>query len=150
MIINEITQTLGRSRTRRKRIGRGIGSHGKTSGRGHKGESSRSGAKAYLIKDGGQMPFFRKVAKRGFNARRILGPESIAVVNISDIESLRGSVSTIDINTLKDYGLSLKSAVALRMIGSGLLSKPYNIHANHVSRTATRAILGAGGSITLV
>ena len=119
MQINEITMSAGRFGRRRKRIGRGIGSHGKTSGRGHKGEGSRSGAKGYLVKEGGQMPMFRKVAKRGFSAGDDCLHKRIAIVNVGAFERLGNDVSVINLVSLIDAGVIPRRSQIVRVLGGG-------------------------------
>lgn len=150
MFINGVTLQAGRVGAKRRRIGRGIGSHGKTSGRGHKGESSRSGAKQYSLKEGGQMPFFRKVAKRGFAARMKRISRSVAVVDIVKINSLVDDVSVIDVEVLKNMGVVSHEATSIRLVGSGLVNRPLKVLASHVSRAVCESIYSAGGMVVLL
>ncbi|MFM9965637.1 MAG: 50S ribosomal protein L15 [Planctomycetaceae bacterium] len=148
--IHEVTAVAGRQGPSRKRIGRGIGSHGKTSGRGHKGEGSRSGAKGYLVKEGGQMPMFRKVAKRGFSAGDYSVQKRIAIVNIGAIAKLDAALSTVNMDALIRAGLIPRRSQLVRVLGGGELNRALTIEADHVSRSAAQKIEGAGGKVVLL
>lgn len=150
MHIHEITAIAGRLGPNRKRIGRGIGSHGKTSGRGHKGEGSRSGAKGYLFKEGGQMPLFRKIAKRGFSAGDYSAQKKIAIVNVGALAKLDASVSVVTSETLIEAGLIPRRSQVVRVLGGGELTRALTIEADHVSRSAALKIEGAGGKVVLL
>jgi large subunit ribosomal protein L15 len=150
MLINTVTHESGRLGPKRLRVGRGIGSRGKTSGRGHKGESSRSGAKEYLMKEGGQMPFFRKVAKRGFNSRKLVVARSVAVVDVKKIDFVAERASVIDIDVLKSMGLVSRDATSIRILGAAAVTRTVKVVASHVSRAALESIHGAGGVVILV
>ena len=149
MHIHEITAVAGRLGPNRKRIGRGIGSHGKTSGRGHKGEGSRSGAKGYLFKEGGQMPMFRKVAKRGFSAGDYSAQKKIAIVNVGALAKLDAAVSVVDAEALMTAGLIPRRSQVVRVLGGGDLSRALTVQADHVSRSAAQKIEAAGGKVVL-
>jgi large subunit ribosomal protein L15 len=149
MHIHEVTAVAGRVGPKRKRIGRGIGSHGKTSGRGHKGESSRSGAKGYLFKEGGQMPLFRKIAKRGFSAGDYSAQKRIAIVNVGALVKLDASVSLVDAESLITAGLIPRRSQVVRVLGGGDLKRALTVEANHVSRSAVQKIEAAGGKVVL-
>ena len=150
MQIHEITDIAGRQGPNRKRIGRGIGSHGKTSGRGHKGEGSRSGSKGYLVKEGGQIPMFRKVAKRGFSAGDYAVQKRIAIVNIGALEKLDSSVSVVNLETLISSGLIPRRSQIVRVLGGGEVTRALTVEASHVSRSAATKIGTAGGTVNLV
>jgi large subunit ribosomal protein L15 len=149
MHIHEITAAAGRLGPSRKRIGRGIGSHGKTSGRGHKGESSRSGAKGYLFKEGGQMPMFRKVAKRGFSAGDYSAQKKIGIVNVGAFAKLDSAISLVNAETLMTAGLIARRSQVVRVLGGGDLTRALTVEANHVSRSAAQKIQAAGGKVVL-
>lgn len=149
MQINDITKSAGRFGRRRKRIGRGIGSHGKTSGRGHKGEGSRSGAKGYLVKEGGQMPMFRKVAKRGFSSGDDCLQKRIAVVNVGAFEKISNDVSVINLATLIEAGVIARRSQIVRVLGGGDLKRMFFVEARHVSRSAALKIVAAGGKVAI-
>ncbi len=149
MHIHEITAVAGRLGPNRKRIGRGIGSHGKTSGRGHKGEGSRSGSKGYLFKEGGQMPMFRKVAKRGFSAGDYSAQKKIAIVNVGALAKLDAAVSVVDAEALMAAGLIPRRSQVVRVLGGGDLTRALTVQADHVSRSAAQKIEAAGGKVVL-
>lgn len=150
MQIHEITLIAGRKGPNRKRVGRGIGSHGKTSGRGHKGEGSRSGSKGYLVKEGGQIPMFRKVAKRGFSAGDYTVQKRIAILNIGKLEQLPPSASEVSIETLISSGLIPRRSQVVRVLGGGELTRALTVEASHVSRSAAAKIREVGGEVRLV
>lgn len=149
MDIHDVTVVAGRQGPKRKRIGRGIGSHGKTSGRGHKGEGSRSGAKGYLVKEGGQMPMFRKVAKRGFSSGDYTVQKKIAIVNIESLEKLDIGVLFVNAEVLIQAGAIPRRSQIVRVLGGGELTRALTVEASHVSRSAALKIVAAGGQIVL-
>ena len=130
------------SRHARKRVGRGPGSgHGKTSGRGEKGQKSRSGYSRMLGFEGGQMPLHRRLPKRGFT--NIFKTE-YAVLNVSDLERFDAG-ATIDAAALRAAGL-LKGRKRIKVLGNGELSKKLIVHADKFSLTAKNKIEAAGGT----
>jgi large subunit ribosomal protein L15 len=127
---------------KRKRVGRGAGSgHGKTSGKGFKGQKSRSGNKLRTIFEGGQMPLFRRIPKRGFN-----NPfkKKYTILNIKDFESF-DSGTRVDLQTLKDSGLIKNTKFELKVLGEGVLTKSLTIAAHRFSGVAIVKIKEAGG-----
>ena len=127
---------------KRKRVGRGAGSgHGKTSCRGFKGQKSRSGNKLRTIFEGGQMPLFRRIPKRGFN-----NPfkKKYTILNIKDFESF-DSGTRVDLQTLKDSGLVKNTKFELKVLGEGVLTKSLTIAAHRFSGAALIKIKEAGG-----
>jgi large subunit ribosomal protein L15 len=150
MQIHEVTLVAGPQGPSRKRVGRGIGSHGKTSGRGHKGEGSRSGSKGYLFKEGGQIPMFRKVAKRGFSAGDYSVQKRIAIVNVGTLEMLDPAASVVNLDILIAAGLIPRRSQIVRVLGGGELTHALTVEANHVSRGAAAKILGVGGVVRVV
>jgi large subunit ribosomal protein L15 len=127
---------------KRKRVGRGAGSgHGKTSGKGFKGQKSRSGNKLRTIFEGGQMPLFRRIPKRGFN-----NPfkKKYTILNIKDFESF-DSGTRVDLQTLKDSGLIKNTKYELKVLGEGVLTKSLTIAAHRFSGVAIVKIKEAGG-----
>tara|TARA_B100000959_G_scaffold253367_1_gene284159 strand:+ start:291 stop:749 length:459 start_codon:yes stop_codon:yes gene_type:complete len=133
------------------RVGRGIGSgKGKTSGRGVKGQKSRSGV-AIKSFEGGQMPLYRRLPKRGFNP---IKKEKIAVMNLSKIQSLIESKKInenekININTLKKANILGKSYKKIKILGTGEIKLKINLTANFVSKSAKDKLEKAGGTIIL-
>ena len=133
------------------RVGRGIGSgKGKTSGRGVKGQKSRSGV-AIKSFEGGQMPLYRRLPKRGFNP--ILKQE-IAILNLDKIQSLidkKSLKSNVVINSelLKKLRLINKNSMKLKILGSGEIKNKINIEADLASKSAVEKLEKIGGSIQL-
>jgi len=133
------------------RVGRGIGSgKGKTSGRGVKGQKSRSGV-AIKSFEGGQMPLYRRLPKRGFNP---IGEKNIAILNLDKIQSYidKKSIKTSDtLNSvlLKKLKLIDKNAIKLKILGSGSIKDKINIEADLASKSAVEKLEKIGGSIQL-
>ncbi len=134
-------------RKKRKRVGRGPGSgHGKTSCKGHKGEKSRSGNKLRLLFEGGQMPLFRRIPKRGFN-----NPfkKKFTIINIKDLEKFE-SGTVIDIQKLEDNDVIQNTKFDLKVLGDGELEKPLTVAAHKFSKTAVEKIKKAGGEVKIL
>tara|TARA_B100001063_G_scaffold163701_1_gene152752 strand:+ start:37 stop:489 length:453 start_codon:yes stop_codon:yes gene_type:complete len=133
------------------RVGRGIGSgKGKTSGRGVKGQKSRSGV-AIKSFEGGQMPLYRRLPKRGFNP---IGKINIAILNLEKIQSYidKKNIKTSDIlnsNLLKKLKLINKNSVKLKILGSGEIKSKINIEADLASKSAIEKLEKIGGSIQI-
>ena len=133
------------------RVGRGIGSgKGKTSGRGVKGQKSRSGV-AIKSFEGGQMPLYRRLPKRGFNS---ISHEKIAILNLEKIQVYinKKTINTNDIlNTdlLKKLKIINKNSTKLKILGSGEIKDKINIEANLASKSAIEKLEKIGGSIQL-
>ncbi len=147
MITLDILKPNAGSARKKKRVGRGIGSgHGKTSCRGSKGQKSRSGATIPPGFQGGQMPLYRQLPKRGFkNPFR----KSFGVVNVSDLSAVEHD-GVIDIEVLKGKGLVKKREKYVKILGEGDIARAVQIKVHAVSRTAREKIEGAGGSIELI
>ena len=133
------------------RVGRGIGSgKGKTSGRGVKGQKSRSGV-AIKSFEGGQMPLYRRLPKRGFNP---LKSENIAVLNLEKIQSFIDkktidTKSVLNSSSLKKLKLINKNSNKLKILGSGEIKDKINIEADLASKSALEKLEKVGGSIQL-
>ena len=133
------------------RVGRGIGSgKGKTSGRGVKGQKSRSGV-AIKAFEGGQMPLYRRLPKRGFNP---LKKEKIAILNLDKIQKFIENKkisqdSKIDIETLKKANIVNKSFNKIKILGSGDIKNKINLNVDFISESAKKKLEKAGGTITL-
>ena len=133
------------------RVGRGIGTgKGKTSGRGVKGQKSRSGV-AIKSFEGGQMPLYRRLPKRGFNP---IQKENIAILNLDKIQSFinKKTISTNDIlnsSSLKKLKLINKNSKKLKILGSGEIKDKINIEADLASKSALEKLEKIGGSIQL-
>ena len=133
------------------RVGRGIGSgKGKTSGRGVKGQKSRSGV-AIKSFEGGQMPLYRRLPKRGFNP---ISKESVAILNLDKIQSFidKKTIKTSDIlnsTILKKLKLINKNSLKLKILASGQIKDKINIEADLASKAAIEKLEKIGGSIQL-
>jgi large subunit ribosomal protein L15 len=138
------------SQKNRKRIGRGPGSTlGKTCGRGHKGQKSRSGSKFRIGFEGGQMPLHRRLPKRGFTN---IFKEEFSIVNLVDIESSKklDKSQVINIESLIDCGLVKNDSSPVKILGNGDISSPIKIEASKFSAAAEKKIADAGGTATLI
>lgn len=132
------------SRKNRKRVGRGEGSGlGKTAGKGHKGAKARSGGGLKLGFEGGQMPLQRRLPKRGFNN---IFKETVAVVNLQDLDRFEDG-ATIDRQALVDVGLVKKKYALVKLLGTGEVSKKFNVALSRVSAAARQKIVAAGGTV---
>ena len=144
--------SLIKNNKKKIRVGRGIGSgKGKTSSRGHKGQKSRSGV-AIKSFEGGQMPLYRRLPKRGFKS---LNKATTAILNLSKIQSLMEKKSndiksTLDIKILKDKKLINNKYIKLKILGSGEIKKNIEISAQFASKQALKKIEKAGGKITII
>ena len=133
------------------RVGRGIGSgKGKTSGRGVKGQKSRSGV-AIKSFEGGQMPLYRRLPKRGFNP---ISKKNIAILNLEKIQSYidKKSIKTSDVlnsDLLKRLNLINKNSIKLKILGSGEIKDKINIEADLASKSAIKKLEKIGGSIQI-
>ena len=131
------------ARHAKKRIGRGPGSgHGKTAGRGEKGQKSRSGFSRMRGFEGGQMPLHRRLPKRGFTN---IFKKEYAVVNLSDLERFDNG-ATIDEATLRSAGLVKGQNDGIKVLGHGSVTKKLTVHATKFSETARKQIEAAGGT----
>ena len=150
MQLNQLRDKPGATKER-TRVGRGAGSgKGKTAGRGNKGQKSRTGV-AIKGFEGGQMPIYRRLPKRGFNS---LNTKEFAVVNLGRIQkaidsgSLDGS-KNVDANALEAAGLIRKRRDGIRLLASGEIKAKIDITVDHASAAAVSAVEKAGGSVTV-
>ena len=143
--------TTGLIKDKKIRVGRGIGSgKGKTSGRGHKGQKSRSGV-AIKSFEGGQMPLYRRLPKRGFNP---IGKKNIAILNLDKIQTFidKKNITTKEIlnsDLLKKLKLINKNSIKLKILGSGEIKEKINIEADLASKSAIDKLEKLGGSIQI-
>ncbi|MCL2873121.1 MAG: 50S ribosomal protein L15 [Betaproteobacteria bacterium] len=145
MYLNTIQPAEGSKKSRR-RVGRGIGSGlGKTCGRGHKGQKSRSGGFHKVGFEGGQMPLQRRLPKRGFVS---MYRGDVAEVRLTDLARL--PVEEIDFLTIKSAGLLTSAVKAVKVIKSGTIDKAIKLSGVLVTKGAKEAIEAAGGSVTLI
>jgi len=129
-------------RKRRKRIGRGYGSgNGVTAGRGTKGYKSRSGSKLRLGFEGGQMPLFRRLPKRGFNN---IFKQEYTVVNVGDLNLFEDG-ATVDVAKLRDVGMARPKTLPVKILGTGDLERKLVVEAHKFSKSAVEKITAAGG-----
>jgi large subunit ribosomal protein L15 len=142
MKLNSLKPAEG-SKSTRKRVGRGIGSGlGKTCGRGHKGQKSRSGGFNKVGFEGGQMPLQRRLPKVGFNSRKKL---VTAEIRLHELELVSGDVVSLD--TLKEANVVRKSTLYAKVILSGKIDKAVTVKGLRVTKGAVEAIEAAGGKI---
>tara|TARA_Y100000590_G_C15642078_1_gene985363 strand:+ start:1057 stop:1512 length:456 start_codon:yes stop_codon:yes gene_type:complete len=150
MQLNKLTSKIIRTK---KRLGRGIGSSkGKTSGRGHKGQKSRSGV-AIKSFEGGQMPLYRRLPKRGFNS--IKKNKVIAIINLDKIQEIYKKNKLIQDNKINLSNLQKIKSVnkkynKLKLLGNGELKQKVDIEVNFVSKSAKAKIEKLGGKVTLI
>ena len=143
---------LSKNNKKKIRVGRGIGSgRGKTSSRGHKGQKSRSGV-AIKSFEGGQMPMYRRLPKRGFKSLNI---NRTAILNLSKIQNIidkpkNAIKDTLDLKILKEKKLINKKFLKLKILGSGEIKKNIIISAHFASKQALAKIEKAGGKISIV
>ena len=143
--------TTGKITKKKLRVGRGIGSgKGKTCGRGVKGQKSRSGV-AIKSFEGGQMPLYRRLPKRGFNS---FGKVNVAIMNLEKIQSFIDAktikaTDTINMDLLKKLKLINKNSQKLKILGSGDLKEKVSIEADLISKSATEKLEKAGGTVQL-
>ena len=144
--------SLVKNNKKKIRVGRGIGSgRGKTSTRGHKGQKSRSGV-AIKSFEGGQMPLYRRLPKRGFKS---LKKDNTAILNLSKIQGMLDKSknnlnSTLDLKILKEKNLINKKYLKLKILGSGDIKNNIEITAHFASKQALTKIEKAGGKINIV
>ncbi len=144
--------SLIKNNKKKIRVGRGIGSgKGKTSSRGHKGQKSRSGV-AIKSFEGGQMPLYRRLPKRGFKS---LNKNSTAILNLSKIQKIleksKNEIKdSLDLKILKEKKLINKKFLKLKILGTGEIKKNIQISAHFASKQALSKIEKAGGKISIL
>ena len=125
-----------------KRKGRGHGSgNGKTAGRGHKGQNARSGGGVRIGFEGGQMPIYRRLPKRGFNNVFAL---KYAEINVSDLNKFEDG-AVVDATALKEAGIIKKTLDGIKVLGNGEVSKKVTVKAAKFTKSAADKIVAAGG-----
>ncbi|MBQ9088904.1 MAG: 50S ribosomal protein L15 [Lentisphaeria bacterium] len=147
MKLHDIAPTPG-SRHRRKRVGRGDSSGlGKTAGRGEKGQKSRTGAVIRPFFEGGQIPLFRRLPKRGFkNADRII----YALVNLDKLNDNFEAGDVVDFEALRAKKLLAKSDTIIKILANGEITKALTVKAAKFSAAAAAKIQAAGGTVEIV
>ncbi|MDA8757641.1 50S ribosomal protein L15 [Candidatus Pelagibacter bacterium] len=144
--------SLIKNNKKKIRVGRGIGSgKGKTSSRGHKGQKSRSGV-AIKSFEGGQMPLYRRLPKRGFKS---FNKNNTAILNLSKIQNIidksKNDIKNIlDLKILKEKNLLNKKYLKLKILGTGELKKNIEISAHYISKKALTKVEKAGGKINII
>jgi large subunit ribosomal protein L15 len=135
------------ARKNKKRLGRGPGSGtGKTAGKGQKGQLARSGGKTRPGFEGGQIPFFQRIPKRGFNNHT---RKEYAIVNASDLNRFEdGAIVTPE--TLSNEGLVKKALYGVKILGNGALEKKLTVKAHKFSKSAQAMIEKAGGTVEVI
>lgn len=129
----------------RKRVGRGVGSGlGKTAGRGHKGWGQRSGAPRRAGYEGGQMPIYRRVPKRGFTNSRFR--RDFTIINVDKLNAFQDG-DTVDLAGVLSHGLASQTAPLLKVLGTGELSRKLVVRAQKFSASARSKIEAAGGTV---
>ena len=142
MLNHEITSIAGKH-TRRRRVGRGSGSgHGKTCGRGHKGAGSRAGSTSVTLYEGGQMPLFRRLPKRGFSNYKFA--TRCEIVNVCQLERFEDG-ATIGVEQLSLAGLIDNNKSKVKILGKGDLTKKLQVTAHKFSKNAEQKITASGG-----
>ncbi|WP_182188583.1 50S ribosomal protein L15 [Pectinatus frisingensis] len=146
MNLHELAPAPGSKKTR-IRVGRGLGSGwGKTSGRGHKGQNSRAGGGVRTGFEGGQMPLYRRLPKRGF--KNIFGKE-YAEVNVCMLERFEDG-SVVDAVTLVESGILKNVCEGVRILGNGEITKKLTVRAQGFTKSAEEKIKAAGGQIEVI
>lgn len=145
MKLNELKATEG-SRKDRKRKGTGIGSgNGKTGGRGHKGQKSRSGGKVARGFEGGQMPLIRRVPKRGFTSHK---NNDFQVINLDQLNGFDDGAA-VDAAALFEAGLVRNAVDPIKLLGGGELSKKVTVSVTAASASAAEKVAAAGGTLNI-
>ena len=145
MQLHDVHQGIHK-RKKRKRVGRGTGSgHGKTSGKGHKGQKARAGKGIRPGFEGGQMPLHRRLPKKGFSneAFRL----KFEVVNVSSLEKAFEDGAVVNEESLREKGIVNRNCDAIKILGNGDLSRKLTVSVGNVSAAAREKIEKAGGSI---
>ena len=149
----ELNTLNAKAKKNTKRLGRGIGSSkGKTCGRGHKGQKSRSGV-AIKSFEGGQMPLYRRLPKRGF--KKINNKSNIAIINLSKLQKIIDknnelSNKKVSLSLLQKSNIINKKYNKLKLLGSGELKVKFDVETNFISTSAKEKIEKLGGKISLI
>ena len=147
MKLHELKAVEG-STKKRKRLGQGQGSgNGKTAGRGEKGQNARSGGGVRPGFEGGQLPLFRRLSKRGFNNYEFRTVYS--TVNVSDLNRFEDG-TVVDLTLLKEVGLIKKELDGVKVLGNGDLTKKLTVKASSFSNTAKEKIENIGGKTEVI
>ncbi len=143
--LGNIKKTRGATK-QRKRLGRGSGTgQGGQAGKGHKGQKARTGGSVRLGFEGGQMPLYRRVPKRGFTN---IFRQEYAVINLADLE--RANVKDVSLENLKQAGVLKTKHSLLKVLGTGDIKKALNVKAHAISTSAKEKIEKAGGKVEIL
>jgi len=146
MKLDELKPSKG-SRRKRKRVGRGIGSgHGKTSGRGHKGQNARSGGGTKAGFEGGQMPLQRRLPKRGFSP---LFRKRFSILHVGDLNRFPKD-AVVEPELLLQSGLLRRKGDRIKLLSDGELQHPLTIHVHKVSQVALKKVEAASGKVEII
>lgn len=147
MLNYEITSVAGKNKARR-RVGRGTGTgQGKTCGRGHKGAGSRAGSSSRSLYEGGQMPLFRRLPKRGFSNYKFA--TRYEIVNVLQLERFDDGTA-VGLDRLSEAGLIDCRKSKVKILGNGDLTKRLDVTAHKFSKTAEQKIIGCGGTAKVI
>ena len=147
MKLNELQRNIGATQPK-KRVGRGPGSGlGKTSGRGQKGQKARSGGSINPVFEGGQLPLYRRVPKRGFTNAKF--KTVYATINLADLNRFEDG-TVVNPALLKDTGLVKKQYEGIKVLGNGKLEKKLTVQANKFSASALEKIKEAGSKAEVI
>ena len=144
MQIHDVTP-FGTKHAKRKRVGRGVASgHGKTASRGHNGQRSRSGDNPRIGFEGGQMPIFRRMPKRGFTNARF--KKHYTLVNVDSLGAFEDG-ATVDLDSILAHGLARRTGAMLKVLGQGDLGRKLTVRAHKFIASARAKIESAGGTV---
>lgn len=147
MKLHELEKNIGATHSK-KRVGRGSGSGlGKTCGRGQKGQKSRSGGGVSAVFEGGQLPLYRRIPKRGF--KNAMFKTEYAVINLSDLNRFEEG-TTVTPALLKETGIIKNQLSGIKVLGNGALEKKLTIQANKFSKTALAKINESGSKAEVI
>jgi large subunit ribosomal protein L15 len=149
-MLHNLEKAPGSAHKNRKRVGRGPGSTtGKTAGKGHKGQNARSGSSRRIGFEGGQMPIYRRLPKRGFNN---IFKKEYAIVNLGDIANCQkiDLGQPITVTVLAESGLIRNQKLPVKVLGEGTLEAALSIEVQKFSATAEKKIQDAGGKATVI
>ena len=147
MNLDDVNRGIQKHR-RRKRLGRGIGSgHGKTCGKGHKGQRSRAGYSRKPVFQGGAMPLVRRVPKRGFNNKFAI---RVQILNLAALETSFQDGEDVNLESLLTKSLAKGRFDELKILGNGQLSKKLRVSAHQFSKSAAEKIKKAGGEVVIL
>ncbi|MDD2469631.1 MAG: 50S ribosomal protein L15 [Bacilli bacterium] len=147
MKLHELNYSEGAVKNR-KRLGRGSSSGtGKTSGKGHKGQNARSGGGVKAWFEGGQLPLFQRIPKRGFSNAKF--KIRYATINVSDLNRFEDD-TVVSPELLKEIGMVKNQLNGIKVLGDGTISKRLTVRAHKFSETAKKAIEAAGGTVEVI